>query len=123
MVGLVVTVENDMFTVEYDSPHYDVIQKAVGGWYERVHPVGLERPYCMMVNEEGRLMNLPLNLTGSVLYGTPQHGQPIVGDVIFLKDGYHDGEPDVVGMTAEEAQSLGDKFSTMSGGLVRWANK
>ena len=123
MVGLVVTVENDMFTVEYDSPHYDVIQKAVGGWYERVHPVGLERPYCMMVNEEGLLQNLPMNLTGSVLYGTPQHGQPIVGDVIFLKDGYHDGEPDVVGMTAEEAQSLGDKFSTMSGGLVRWANK
>ena len=112
-----------MATVEYDSPHYDVIRTAVGGGYERVHPVGLERPYCMMVNEEGLLLNLPLNLTGSVLYGTPQHGQPIVGNVIFLKDGYHGGEPDVVGMTTEEAQSLGDKFSTMSGGFVRWAKK
>ncbi len=122
MVGLVVTTENEMSTVEYDAPHYDVIQKAVGGWYEHVHPVGLERPYCMMVNEEGLLQSLPLNLIGSILYGTPQHGQPIVGNVIFLKEGYHGGEPDVLGMTADEAQILGDKFSKMTGGIVRWAN-
>ena len=120
MVGLVVTAKNEMSTVEYDSPHYAVIQKAVGGWDEHVHPVGLERPYCMMVNEEGLLLNLPINLLGSVLYGTFQHGQPIVGNVIFLKEGYHGGDPDVIGMTAEEAQSLGDKFSAMSGGFIRW---
>ncbi len=77
----------------------------------------------MMVNEEGLLQGLPLNLIGSILYGTPQHGQPIVGNVIFLKEGYHGGEPDVVGMTADEAQCLGDKFSTMTGGKVRWATK
>ena len=123
MVGLIVTAENEMHKVEYDSPHYDVIQKAVGGWYERVHPMGLDRPYCMMVNEEGLLLNLPLNLLGSLLYGTPQHSQPIVGDVIFLKEGYYGGEPDVVGMTLEEAQSLGNKFAAMSGGFVRWAKK
>ena len=41
MVGLVVTTENEISKVEYDSPHYDVIQKAVDGWYEHVHPVGL----------------------------------------------------------------------------------
>ena len=123
MVGLVVTVENEMSTVDYDAPHYDVIQKTVGGWYEHVHPVGLERPYCMMVNEEGLLQGLPVNPIGAILYGTPQHGQPIVGNIIFLKEGYHGGEPDVVGMTADEAQSLGDKFSTMTGGIVRWAKK
>ncbi len=123
MVGLVVTADCDMYQLDYDAPYYDVIQKAVGGWYEHVHPVGLERPYCMMVNEEGLLLNLPLNLIGSILYCTPQHGQPIVGDVIFLKEGYYGSEPDVVGMTAEEAQILGDKFSTMTGGRVRWATK
>lgn len=119
MVGLVITAENEMFTVEYDSPHYDVIRKAVGGRCEHVNPVGLERPYCMMVNEEGLLLDLPFNLIGSVLYGTPQHGQPIVGNVIFLKEGYRNGELDVVGMTAEEAQSLSDKFSAMFGRFVR----
>lgn len=123
MVGLVVTAEDEMSIVEYDSPHYDVIQKAVGGWYEHVHPAGLERPYCMMANEEGLLLNLPLNRLASILYGALRHGQPIVGDVIFLKEGCHDGEPDLVGMTAEEAQILGDRFSAMSGGLVHWTKK
>lgn len=123
MVGLVVTTQNEMCLLDYDAPHYDIIQKAVGGWYEHVRPMGLERPYCMMVNEEGLLLGLPLNLIGSILYGTPQHGQPIVGNVIFLKEGYHSGERDVVGMTADEAQRLGDKFSAMTGGKVRWATK
>lgn len=123
MVGLIVTAENEMRKVEYDSPHYDVIHEAVGGWYEHVRPVGLEQPYCMMVNEEGLLLGLPLNLLGSFLYGAHQHGQPIVGDVIFLKEGYHCGEPDVVGMTSEEAQRLGNEFIKMTYGFVRWTKE
>lgn len=121
MVGLLVTTDNKMSMVEYDAPHYDVIQKAVGGWYEHVRPMWLEHPYCMMVNEEGLLHSLPLNRLGSELYGTPQHGQPIVGNILFLKDGYHGGEPDVVGMTEDEAQALGEGFVKMTGGIVRWA--
>ena len=63
----------------------------MAGGTERVHPMGLDRPYSMMVNEEGLLLGLPMNRLGSELYGTPKHGQPIVGDVVFLKDGYHGG--------------------------------
>ncbi len=121
MIALVVNTKNEIRRVEYDPPHYDVIQKAVGGWYEHVHPMGLDRPYSMMVNEEGLLLGLPMNRLGSELYGTPTHGQPIVGDVVFLKDGYDGGEPDVVGMTEDEALALGDKFVKMTGGIVRWA--
>ena len=65
-------------------------------------------------------MGLPVNPLGSYLYGTQTHGQPIVGDVIFLKEGYCDGECDVVGMTADEAQDLGNRFIAMSNGAVRW---
>ena len=121
MIALVVNTKNEIRRVEYDPPHYDVIKEAVGGWYEHVHPMGLDRPYSMMVNEEGLLLGLPMNRLGSELYGTPRHGQPIVGDVLFLKDGYDGGEPDVVGMTEDEAQHLGDKFVKMSGGIVHWA--
>ena len=121
MIALVVNTKNEIRRVEYDPPHYDVIQKAVGGWYEHVHPMGLDCPYSMMVNEEGLLLGLPMNRLGSELYGTPTHGQPIVGDVVFLKDGYDGGEPDVVGMTEDEALALGDKFVKMTGGIVRWA--
>lgn len=121
MIALVVNTKNEIRRVEYDPPHYDIIKEAVGGWYEHVHPVGLDHPYSMMVNEEGLLLGLPMNRLGSELYGTPRHGQPIVGDVVFLKDGYDGGEPDVVGMTEDEAQHLGDKFVKMSGGIVHWA--
>lgn len=121
MIALVVNTKNEIRRVEYDPPHYDVIKEAVGGWYEHVHPVGLDHPYSMMVNEEGLLLGLPVNRLGSELYGTPRHGQPIVGDIVFLKDGYDGGEPDVVGMTEDEAQHLGDKFVKMSGGIVHWA--
>jgi len=123
MIALVVNTKNEIRRVEYDPPHYDVIKEAVGGWYEHVHPMGLDRPYSMMVNEEGLLLGLPMNRLGSELYGTPKHGQPIVGDIVFLKDGYHEGEPDTVGMTEDEAQRLGDKFVKMTGGIVRWAKK
>ena len=123
MIALVVNTKNEIRRVEYDPPHYDVIKEAVGGWYEHVHPMGLDRPYSMMVNEEGLLLGLPMNRLGSELYGTPGHGQPIVGDVLFLKDGYDGGEPDVVGMTEDEAQHLGDKFVKMSGGIVHWAKE
>lgn len=122
MFGLIVTAKNEMSLVEYDPPNYEVIQKAVGGWYERVNPVGLEHPYRMMVNEEGLLRNLPLNLVGSLLYGTEIHGHPIVGDVIFLKLGYCGGEPNVVGMTEDEAQTLGDRFAEMTNGLAHWVS-
>ena len=121
MIALVVNTKNEIRRVEYDPPHYDVIKEAVGGWYEHVHPVGLDHPYSMMVNEEGLLLGLPMNRLGSELYGTPRHGQPIVGDIVFLKDGYDGGEPDVVGLTEDEAQTLGDKFVKMTGGIVRWA--
>lgn len=122
MYALVVNTKNEIRRVEYDPPHYDVLREAVGGWYEHVHPIGLNRPYSMMVNEEGLLLDLPTNLLGSILYGTPIHGQYICGDIVFVKDGYHDGEPDVVGMDNNEAQGMGDEFVRISGGKIRWAN-
>lgn len=120
MVGLVVTTKNEIYQLGYDAPRYDVIREVVGGWYEHVRPKGLQSPYCMMVNEEGLLIGLPINPLGSYLYGTQTHGQPITGDVIFLKEGYYNGERDMVGMTADEAQDLGNRFIAMSNGAVRW---
>ena len=122
MTALVVTTENEIRKVPYDAPHYEVIRDAVGGLYELVHPRNLLEPYRMMVNEEGLLLGLPLDLLGSYLYGTQTHGQPIVGDIVILKLGYHAGEPDVVGMTDEEALQLGGWFEQLSFGVVHWAS-
>lgn len=122
MYALVVNTENEIRRIEYAPPCYDVLREAVGGWYEHVHPIGLNRPYSMMVNEEGLLLNLAKNMFGSFLYGTMIHGQPIVGNIVIVKDGHYDGEPDVVGMEAEEAQEMGDEFVKITHGKVRWAN-
>ena len=123
MTALVINTENEMRKVAYDPPHYEVIREAVGGHYELVRPEGLRKPYCMMVNEEGRLLGLPLNPLACYLYGTLIHGSPIVGDVMILTLGYYAGEPDAVGMSDDEAQHLGDNFVRMSAGVVHWADE
>ena len=120
MIALVVNTKNEIRRVEYDPPHYEVIREAVGGYYELVRPRGLQEPYCMMVNEEGLLLGLPLNPLGCYLYGTMVHGAPIVGNIMILKLGGYAGEPDVVGMTDDEAQRLGDQFVRVNPDAVHW---
>ena len=117
MVVLMVTAGDAMTKVEYDPPNYDIIRKAVGGLCEYVQPEMLNSSYCMMVNEAGYLCGLPENFLASLFY----HGQPILGDVLFLKHGFYGGEPDVVGMTEVEAQVLGDLLSLLTCGVVHWA--
>lgn len=122
MFVLTINTQNEMRLLEYDPPHYDVLREAVEGWYEHVHPMGLKHPYSMMVNEEGLLHGLPLNALGSMLYGTHIHGQPIVGNIVIVKEGYYGGEPDVIGMAEDEAKAFGDEFVKTTHGIVHWAN-
>ena len=75
---------------------------------DSVKPARLRHPYCMIVNEEGRLLDLPLNYVGSYFYGTDQHGEPIVGNIVIMKDGYRGGEPDIVGLNDVEAEQIKD---------------
>lgn len=122
MFVLSINTKNEIRKIEYDPPHYDVLRDAVGGWYEHVRPVLLCKPYCMMVNEEGLLLELPKNQIGSWLYGIDVHGQPILGDIVLAKEGYYNGEPDVIGMEEDEAQRMGDDFVKKTYGVVHWVN-
>lgn len=96
--GLIVTTSGKMYLGKFEDPLYKTVGKFVGGWIEIVHPTGLKHPYCMVVDEEGLLKTRPINAFGSYLYGTAKHGYPIVGDIVILKDGYRNGEPDIVGL-------------------------
>lgn len=52
-----------------------------------VYANGLPEPYVMVVDDEGLLVDEPrLNVIGSILYGMREHGQPIVGNAIIMKD-------------------------------------
>ena len=55
-------------------------------WIEIVRPRRLKRGFVMIVDEEGLLKPNRLNCHGSYLYETDKHGQPIVGDVLILKE-------------------------------------
>lgn len=114
MKGLVVTADGSIRQEEYNSPLYKSVGKTVGGHIEMVHPKHLSWPYCMIVNEDGIFLDLPINRIGCLLYGTQERGHLILGDVVFLKDGYNeDGERDIVGLDEEEVRILSQELSDM----------
>lgn len=81
-----------------DGSLLKALQAVVGGHIKIVHPRYLTHGLVMVVNEEGLIEGLPLNLYASILYGFHDHGQPIVGNVAILDQGYRGGEPDIVGL-------------------------
>lgn len=118
MKGIVITTENTMSVQEFENPLYQSVGKAVGGYIEIVHPRGLPAPLTMIVNEEGLLKGLPMNMVGSILYGYLTHGQPIVGNIVFMKQGFVDGEPDIVGLDDEDIAGLVDMITRLTGGRM-----
>ena len=68
----------------------------------------LPEPFCLALDEEGKLKELPVNGIGSWLYRSSAHGDYIVGDVFILKieDG-PDGE-DIVGLSDEDIRRIAE---------------
>lgn len=107
MKGIVIKTDGNIYTAELAEPTYATMCRIVGGGIEHVRPMFLKAPYCMIVNDCGLLLQLPINEIGSHLYGTPIHKNPIVGDIIILKEGFNKyGEPDIIGLDANEIQKL-----------------
>ena len=110
MKGLVITTENKMQVREFDEPAYETIGKTVGGWIEVVHPK--------------LLLGLPLNLFGCILYDTVRHGNPIVGDIVILKEGFTTpGERDFIGLDEDDVKFLGAMAVSLSGGGIKWESE
>ena len=120
MKGIVITTKDEIRVQEFSEPAHKSIGEAVGGWIEIVRPVRLKRPYCMIVNEEGVLLNLPRNIFGSFLYGTNYHGNWILGDIVLLKEGINsDGERDILGLDEQDIKHLCDMVSAESDGEIK----
>lgn len=85
MKAVVFTTQNTAYVRDFESPMYKTAEEVVGDWVELVRPMGLPG-YLMLVNENGRLHELPMNIAGSLFYGTPVHGDPIVGDIVIASD-------------------------------------
>lgn len=112
MKGIVITTSGEISVNDFSAPLYKSVGDAVGGWIENVHPRGLSSPYCMIVNEEGLLRDLPYNAVGSFLYETRKHGSPILGDIVIMKEGMTPEGPDIIGLSDDEVKTLCTMFKT-----------
>lgn len=106
MKGIVVTTDNVIEVRDFSRPLYESCADILGGFIERVSPRGLSNPYCMLVNDEGLILDLPINYIGSILYGTAQHGCPICGNMIIMKTGWTPDGPDIVGLEDSDIDAL-----------------
>lgn len=115
--GIVIPTSGLPYSIAYpeNEPLYREAGETVGGWLETI-PIELHMPVegLMMVgNEEARLEDLPYNPLASFLYGTFVHGSPIHGNVVLLKQGYRNGEPDIVGLEDHELQKVLNKLQAL----------
>lgn len=80
-----------------------------------VHAEGLRRPYCLVVDDEGLLVDEPvINLYASHMYGAHKHGQAIAGRAVIMKDEIADadGSIDTVWLTLSEALRLKEEIQS-----------
>lgn len=106
MRGIVISPDNMVEVKDFAPPLFQSLGEAVGGTIELVRPRGLARPFVMIVNDEGLLLELPQNRLGSILYETHKHGSPIVGNVVIMKEGMTSRGPDIIGLTPREEKAL-----------------
>ena len=84
-----------------DGSMLNGLQEIVGGYIEITRPFRTKELLCMIINEEGLLMDLPVNLAASNLFrGT------IVGDVAIVQEGFRDGEQDLIGLSDDLIQTI-----------------
>ena len=87
-----ITPENKIFMVDVNFDNWESLAKQVGGYIETVRTQIMNdffgEQIVMIVHEEGILKKLPVNAVGSYMYGTHEHGHPIVGNIVFGHWGY-----------------------------------
>ena len=85
------------------------LQQSVHGHIEVVYPDYLHKPYLMVVNEEGLLLNMDINPAACWLYGSQDHAQPIVGPAVICKQVWDDDGPDIGLLSKEDvAEAMKD---------------
>ena len=95
--GLVMPVELDLVNYKHT---YQAMNAAIGSHLvDIIHAVNLPDHYCLVVDDEGLLADKPVvNVVASYLYGTADHGQPLCGDVLIMKDKWSDDGLETVGL-------------------------
>ena len=102
MIGVVIDTKGTVYRTELSKPLHRSAGAIVDGGIEIVRPRGLKPPYCFIASDTGRLDGLPINLVGSWLYHTFEHGTPICGNIIIMKE----VGTDLVGLEGNELKAI-----------------
>lgn len=104
MKTIKIAADNKISIIDVDFGDYKAMQKAVGGYVEAVSTERMydffKRPVIMLVDKEGRMKELELNIIGTVFNGMV----PIVGDVVLAQP---------VGMYREDMEGIGEPEETL----------
>lgn len=116
--GILIKANNEMSVVEITEPLYECVGKLVDGYIEHLslRNTPFKEDYCLICDEEFLCKDKrpAFNATASAMYaGT------LLGDVVFLKDGMRDGEPDIIGLELEEACDLVDMFKFATAEMLK----
>jgi len=86
-MGKATIVRVDGSTEELDhKPSLEEAQKVVDGYIELIKAQDIwKNKVRLVVNEEGKIINLPTNKSVTMIYGPSVYGGYIVGDVIILE--------------------------------------
>lgn len=112
MYGL--KIDTQSYITKYELPNekenYIALQKSIDcDFIDIVHAKNLPEPYCLVVDDEALLKEKPtINLLASWLYGMLEHGQPICGDVIIMKDKVTDDGIKTVGLEQKDFEKVGE---------------
>ena len=100
-------IEDMTMTEDHDCEWYS---KQIGASiFQPVYPKGLKEPYLFLCDEEGLLKDRPvINFLGSWMYGTQEHGEPIVGDIMIVKQVMTPDGPSFDGMPESEADVIAE---------------
>ena len=60
----------------------------------------------MVVDEEGFINAKKFNIVGSLFYGSQEHGQPIVGDILIMTEENSFDGPNLAGLEEDRAEAV-----------------
>lgn len=105
---------------DYDNHYAESIDEKIGcRIFEAVSVIIRKQQYLLLVDEEGLLKDKPIvNLPAWHWYSGCNPNHPIVGNVLVGKQGYVDGEPDIVGLEEDDVRLLRDVERLMSIGFA-----
>ena len=93
--GVVLGTDGSVHVQLFEEPLYQTIGKVVKGWTEIVRLPG--EPYVLIVNEEGLLLDMPVNAIASMLYH-----ETIVGPAVIMRVVMTDEGPDIAGLADDD---------------------